>query len=124
MVFTVSVMANPTVRPSPRFKAALGDETAEADALAGRDLLLHHLLGGVEEDDGVAQGEQHQEHGDAKDADAQTDERGAALLAGHEPSPSLAATLESSERAPVSPSKLRRASTRAARASSLRPSTA
>ena len=63
MVLTVSVMANSTVRAGAALDAALGDEAAEPDALAGRDVLFRHLLGRVEEDDGVAQGDGHQEHG-------------------------------------------------------------
>ena len=105
-------------------QAAVGDEAAEADALAGRDLLFRHLLGRVKEHDGVAQRKQHEEYGNAEDADGEADERRAALLAGHEPSPRVVATLESSASAPASPSKLRRASASAARASSLRSSTA
>ena len=102
MVLTVSVMANSTVSAVAALEAALGDQAAEADALAGRDLLFRHLLGRVEEDDGVAQREQHEEHGDAEDADAEADEGGAALLAGHEPSPrALAARAESSASALV-----------------------
>ena len=50
-------------RAGAALEAALGDEAAEADALAGRDVLLRHLLGRVEEDDGVAQRDGHQQHG-------------------------------------------------------------
>ncbi len=39
-------------------QTALGDEAAETDALAGRDLLFHDILGRVKEDDGVAQRKQ------------------------------------------------------------------
>src|SRR5262245_56178655 len=104
-------------------EAAGRDQAAEANALARPDALLRHFARGMKEDDGVAQGEQHQQHGDAQDGNADANEKCAPLLTRHEPSPKLTARVESSPRARSSPAKLRRASARASRASLLRSST-
>ena len=63
-------MANVDGEALAALQAALGNEAAEADALAGRDLLFRHLLGRVKEDDGVAQRKQHEDrHGEPTQAD-------------------------------------------------------
>src|SRR5262245_18636740 len=104
-------------------EAAERNQAAEANALARANALLCHFARGVEEDDGIAQGQQHQQHGDAEDGHADADEKRAPLLTGHEPSPKLTARAESSPSARSSPAKWRRASARASRASLLRSST-
>src|SRR6185295_10204286 len=103
--------------------AAGGDQAAQPDAPSFRHLLRRDVLGQMKAHHGIAQREQHEEGGKAQDADPQADEGGATLATGHEPRPNFAARPERSESARASPSKLRRASARAARASSRRPST-
>src|SRR5262245_23794906 len=103
--------------------AAGSDQAPKANALAGANAFLRDFARRVEEDDGVAQRNEHERDGKAQDGNPNADDDCATLFAGHEPRPRLAAKALSSPNARSSPAKLRRASASAARASVLRSST-
>src|SRR5262245_12419778 len=107
----------------PALEATGRHQPAEANAFAWADTLGGDFARRVEEDDRVAQRQQHEQDGDAQNGNPNADEKRAPLLAGHEPSPKLAASALSSLRARSSPAKWRRASASAARASLLRSNT-
>src|SRR5262245_45147130 len=107
----------------PALEAAVRNQSTEANTLAGSDAFGGDFARGVEEDDRVAQGEQHQQDRETQNRHPDADKERAPLFAGHEPSPKLAASALSSLSARSSPAKWRRASASAARASLLRSKT-
>src|SRR5262245_726984 len=71
------------VHAGAALEATLGHEAAQANALARRDGSFGHLLWCEEEDDGVAQGDRDEEHGERKHRDGEEDKHGTTPLAGH-----------------------------------------
>ena len=62
---------------------ALGDEAAETEALAAGDRLFGKIAGRVEEDDRIAQGEQHEADGQREHRHADADQNATPLLSRH-----------------------------------------
>src|SRR5262249_22531469 len=110
-------------RPLPAHHAPCLDETAEPEALAGRDLHLGHLARAVEEDDRVAHGVEHESDRDPEHHEAGADQNASPLLPRHDFNPSSAASWSSCWRACALPVNWLLARASAFNASSLRSST-
>ena len=71
---------------------AAGNQPAEPEALARRDLHLRHLARAIEEHDRIPHGEQHEPNGNAKHDEAGADQNASSLLPCHDFNPSSAAS--------------------------------